>query len=324
MRNRWISYLCLASASVLCATTSWSGGISEYPDWLFPIGSPANVPTSWDSSHVLSVQRSHVHYTQAQVNDLFDAPDWFPELHGPMPEVVAHGHKPNIYACGFCHTPTGQGRPENASLAALPASYITRQLEELRSGARRQVGPDSYRPIRGMVELASHLSDADIKAAAEYFSRQTLRPRVQVKEAKNIPCVEPALWIYLTIMSCERAALGSRIIELAPSEERHELRDDSMVYVAYVPMGSINRGRALSHASDSTHACTTCHGEGLRGTDLAPPLAGRSPTSLLRQLLAFQHHTREGERAVLMQPVVQNMSLNDMIDAVAYAAALTP
>jgi cytochrome c553 len=53
-------------------------------------------------------------------------------------------------------------------------------------------------------------------------------------------------------------------------------------------------------------------------------LAGRSPTYLLRQLVAFQLHTRQGERAVLMQPITSDMSMKDMIAAAAYAASLTP
>jgi cytochrome c553 len=175
-----------------------------------------------------------------------------------------------------------------------------------------------------MVALAGHLSDDDIRAAAEYFSNQELHHRVEVNESREIPCVKPALWIYLKSTECKHETLGQRIIEIAPSEARHELRDDSMVYVAFVPVGSVARGRALSHNADAASACSTCHGEGLHGTDLAPPLAGRSPTSLLRQLVAFQQHTREGERAGLMQPVVQNMSMGDMIAAVAYAATLKP
>jgi cytochrome c553 len=175
-----------------------------------------------------------------------------------------------------------------------------------------------------MVEFASHLTDEDIRTAADYFSKQVLRRRVEVRESKKYPCVNAALWIYIKIDGCEDKPLGTQLVEFAPNKTPHELRDESMVYVAIVPVGSIARGRALSHEGGAALACETCHGEKLRGTDIAPSLAGRSPTTLLRQLLAFQQHTRAGEGAVLMQPVVENMSMGDMIAAAAYAASLDP
>jgi cytochrome c553 len=286
----------------------------------------ASAPASGavDGVHELSLPNSSIHYTRAQLNDLFNAPDWFPQIHIAMPDVVAHGRKPDVYACAFCHTPRGQGRPENAALAGLPASYIARQLEEMRSGMRKAVGPATYLPISNMTKIAAHLTDDEIRTAAEYFSKQSLGERVQIKETNRMHCAKPALWIYVEQQKCEDTALGTRIVEIAPDVNRHELRDETMAYIAFVPVGSIERGGTLTHRADPTHACATCHGEDLRGTDLAPPLAGRSPTYLLRQLVAFQLHTRQGERAVLMQPITSDMSMKDMIAAAAYAASLTP
>ena len=324
MLYRWTCWVLLVFVCAVHSSLCGGSPPADFPDWLFPLDPSASTPVTWDSTQLLSNEHSKLHYTQAQLKDLFNAPDWFPESHDQMPEVVIHGRKPDVFACGFCHTPSGQGRPENASLAGLSASYIARQLEELRSGVRKQVGPVSYRPIGAMVALAAHLTDDQIRSAADYFSKQSLNHRVDIKESKNIPCVKPALWIYLKSTECKEEPLGARIIEIAPSGERHELRDDSMVYIAYVPIGSVARGRMLTHNSDSARACSTCHGENLRGTDLAPPLAGRSPSSLLRQLVAFQMRTRAGERSVLMQPVVDKMDMRDMIAAVAYAASLNP
>lgn len=50
-------------------------------------------------------------------------------------------------------------------------------------------------------------------------------------------------------------------------------------------------------------------------------IAGRSPTYLLRQLMAMKAGTRAGAGALLMQPIVASMSLDDMVSAVAYAAS---
>jgi hypothetical protein len=86
------------------------------PDWLFPVNSPsrADPPTN---SGAVRVPHSRVAFLPSQLADLFSAPDWHPADHPVMPEVVAHGRKPSVYACGYCHLPDGNGRPENASLA---------------------------------------------------------------------------------------------------------------------------------------------------------------------------------------------------------------
>jgi cytochrome c553 len=62
----------------------------------------------------------------------------------------------------------------------------------------------------------------------------------------------------------------------------------------------------------------------LRGLDLAPPLAGRSPTYLLRQLVAFRTGARYSREALSMKAVVDSLTLDDMIAAAAYAASLQP
>ncbi len=77
-------------------------------------------------------------FTIRQVDNNTGPADWFPEDHPPMPEVVAHGRRPGVNACGFCHYPNGKGRPNNAGPAGLPASYILQQLEDFATGGFRQ------------------------------------------------------------------------------------------------------------------------------------------------------------------------------------------
>ena len=71
-------------------------------------------------------------------------------------------------------------------------------------------------------------------------------------------------------------------------------------------------------------ACAACHGEGLKGNEKFPSLAGRSPSYLARQLLDFRHFTRVGPGSELMQPVVQKLGDEDILDIVAYVASLKP
>jgi hypothetical protein len=63
---------------------------AELPDWAYP-ANPAPKPP--DATKPIQLPGSTKSYTQAQIDDGFNPPDWYPQDHGPMPEVVAHGRK---------------------------------------------------------------------------------------------------------------------------------------------------------------------------------------------------------------------------------------
>ena len=71
-------------------------------------------------------------------------------------------------------------------------------------------------------------------------------------------------------------------------------------------------------------SCGICHGTDLKGLGPIPGIAGRSPSYLVRQLYDFQTGARAGEWSGLMLPIVQKLSLDDMIALAAYAASLSP
>jgi cytochrome c553 len=296
------------------------------PSWVYPLNPPAVGTPILDSVKALRLPNSKVAFTQAQLNDLFAAPDWYPDSHSAMPAIVSRGNGPKVFACGYCHSPTGQGRPENASLAGLPADYIVQQVADFKSGVRRSAWRGAYRPSDLMIQTALNVSAEDVQAAAEYFAAQTLSPRVRLVERARVPKTHVAGWVYVADAGMHQEPLTGRILELAPDVARHEKRDDHLRYIAYVPPGSLARGKLLIRTGvpGVTTGCTSCHGVGLLGAGLAPPIAGRSPTYLLRQLLAIQTGTRAGAGAALMKTVVASMGLDDMVAAAAYAASLPP
>jgi cytochrome c553 len=240
-----------------------------------------------------------------------------------MPEVVAHGRMPDLFACAYCHLPNGAGRPENAPLAGLPEDYIIAQLAAFRSSSRRNPSP-GWVPGNSMHAVATSATEADVASAAHYFSRLPLTPRVRVIEAARIPRMREAAFVYVRIPGAGTEPIGSRIVEGPPDLERHELRDDGMTYVAYVPPGSLKRGRAIatSGANGIATACVTCHGQSLAGTAIIPPLAGRYPTYLVRQLVAFKTGARSTPASQPMQAVAARLSIEDMIAVAAYAATV--
>ncbi len=118
------------------------------PAWAYPVNPPDFKPAVDDGSlrHVPGSTRA---YTLGQLRDFFMAPDWHPGDHPVMPDVVAVGRKPDVYACGFCHRADGRGGPENANIAGLPAAYIVQQMADFKSGARKSSAP-SRLPVTAM------------------------------------------------------------------------------------------------------------------------------------------------------------------------------
>ena len=87
----------------------------------------------------------------------------------------------------------------------------------------------------------------------------------------------------------------------------------------------MGRGRRIVLAGgDSSVACTVCHGPDLRGLGPVPALAGRSPTYMARQLWDLKTGVRDGAWSDLMDAAVANLTLEDIVDIVAYTASLEP
>ncbi len=298
------------------------------PYWAYAVNPPASTSepsAKLDDSALFRVPGSKVAFTHSQVRDFFNVADWHPNSHPSMPGVVAHGHPPDVYACGYCHLPNGQGRPENSSLAGLPVAYIVQQLADFKSGARKSSDPD-FKPASNMVSVGAKATDADIQAAAEYYSALKPKPWIRVIEAKFVPKTYVAGWMLVVSTPHEMESIGDRIIETPENLERTELRDDSSAFIAYVPPGSLKRGRSLvtTGANGRSIICATCHGPNLKGLKNVPSIAGRSPSYIVRQLYDMQSGARAGANLVQMKPVVANLSLFDLIDIAAYTSSLEP
>ncbi len=317
--------LCFSLLFALILATSNPSGAVELPAWAYPI-KPDDYKAKPDDGKPHSVPGSNVKLTLAQTRNYFSAPDWHPNDHGPMPDVVGKGRAPDVYACGFCHRATGQGGPENANIAGLPFDYIVKQLRDYRAGARTTALSDRL-PQKLMIAIAKPLTDDEINAAAKYFSSIKPKQNIRVIEADTIPKATIGNWTWeVTPDSKEREPIGKRIIEAPEHLEHFELRDARATFIAYVPTGSLKRGEALvtGKLPDRTSGCTACHGNDLRGSTIAPPLAGRSASYAARQLYEFKSGTRAGTGAVMMEPILEGLDANDLRAIVAYLASLAP
>ena len=289
---------------------------AELPQWAYPAAPPPGPPA--DNTVQKSLPGSTKKYTAAQINDRFGPPDWYPEDHPAMPEVVSQGKKPNALACSLCHLTNGAGHPESAGVAGLPVGYIMRQMAEFKAGIRKGMRA----PI--MVQIASALTDEETKAAAEYFASMKFPQFYKVVETDMAPkSFVGAGAMRFAAKDGGTEPIGNRIIEIPDDEERTEARDPRAIHVAYVPTGSIKKGEALvtTGGNGKTTRCSVCHGADLKGLGPVPGIAGRSPSYTVRQLFDTQRGTRKGVWADLMKPVVANLTNDDMLAIAAYAAS---
>src|SRR5262249_16960651 len=138
-----------------------------------------------------------------------------------------------------------------------------------------------------MIAMAKVYSDAEVKAAADYFAALKPTPGyTKVIEAATVP----KTYVGGGAMRFAVARRGNDpirkpIIVLPQNEERAKMRDPKTGFIDYVPPGSIKKGAALAAGGNGkTVACTICHGPTLQGLGEVPAISGRPATYMFRQL----------------------------------------
>jgi cytochrome c553 len=283
--------------------------------WAFPVKNGDLPP---EEAGPKSVPGSTKTYTQAQIEDLSNPPDWFPEEHPPAPQIVQRGHG-DALACGACHLMSGVGHPESADMTGFTTEYIRRQMVDFKSGARKE-------PNR-MNTIASALSDDEIRQASEWFAKLKPYAWTKVVEATMVPKTFVGQGrMRFAQPGGGMEALGNRIITLPQDQSRVTKRDPHSGFIAYVPQGSIKKGEAFvkTGGSGKSVACAICHGDSLQGLGNVPRIAGLHPIYIVRQLHQFKDGTRNGGDAPLMKKPVSQMTDDDMIAIAAYVGSLNP
>ena len=339
MKTR-LGSLILALASIAVAAVVVSGQVPAPPPWAYGFSDdgtePVAPPCSQDARPMdcarpgephtatdveYEVPESDLTFNEAQVYDNYGPADWNPGDHPPMPDIVAHGRESDtLRACGVCHYPSGMGKPENASPAGLPAAYVVQQLEAFRNGSRRSAEPRKAN-YNEMIQIARHMTEAEIREVAQYYASIERRQWIRVVETETVPRTDHTQnGLFYPLPGNETEPLGSRIIEVPEEPELTlTLRAPRSGFVAYVPVGSVARGEEIvTTGGGKTIQCTLCHGADLQGVDAVPGIADRPTSYLVRQLYDMQAGTRESE---MMQPVVAMLNVDDMIAIAAYLAS---
>ena len=285
------------------------------PAWAFPVQA-AQLPP--EPPGPKSVEGSSKNYTPQQIDDLLNPPDWFPDAHKPAPSIVQKGHA-GALACGACHLMSGFGHPESADLTGFTADYFVQQMADFKAGVRKD-----YARMNG---IAKELSDQEIRDAAEWFASLPRGKWIRVVEGRTVPktFVGQGRMRFLDPNNAGTEPIGSRIIMLPEDQTRARLRDPRSGFVAYVPPGSLAKGRALvDGAGGKGVACRICHGEGLKGLANVPRIAGLHPIYIARQLHLFKEGDRTGPDSALMKQPLANLTNDDILNVSAYVASLTP
>ena len=330
--------MCRAAAIVILAVTSALAAslvvaaTDGAPPWAYGFPSPAGATPAVPPPPAASAPAPDVtprqlpgssgSFTLAQIRDGFGPADWFPGDHPAMPDVVAHGKRPDVRACSLCHYPNGKGRPENAGVSGLPVAYFVQTMADFKADARKSA--DTRKGNTNlMIAYAKAMTDDEVKAAAEYFAAMKWTPWIKVVEARTVPRTRIAGGMFLKLDGTETEPIDARIIEVPDDTERTEtLRDPRSGFTAYVPVGSIKKGEDLvTTGGGKTTRCAVCHGADLKGLGPVPGIAGRSPSYTVRQLFDTQRGTRKGVWADLMKPVVVNLTNEDMLAIAAYTAS---
>src|SRR6185312_115932 len=185
-------------------------------------------------------------FTRQQVSDGFSPADWFPGDHPTMPDIVAHGRRPDIRACALCHYPNGQGRAENAGVNGFPAEYFLEQLKEFANGDRKSADTRKGN-TNAMIAIAKAMTPEEKKAAADYYAAIPFKQWIQVKESTTAPKTRINVGLFLALEGNETEPLGDRIIEVPVSAEQTETyRNPRSGFIAYVPVGAVKKGEAVA------------------------------------------------------------------------------
>lgn len=151
---------------------------------------------------------------------------------------------------------------------------------------------------------------------------------MQVVETAAVPKSDasPETLMRTAIPNRGTEPLGDRIVELPRSTIGLVNRDSHSGFIAYVPRGSVAAGKVLiaKSAVPGLPTCTGCHGARLTGLGDIPPIAGRPPNYIVRQLWGFQSGERHRSLAPIMQLVTSKWTGADMLAIAAYLASLPP
>ena len=210
----WVLVGAFISILSLSAQQPPAPAAGREPSWAFQVINGA-VPA--EEPGPKSLPGSTKTYTPAQIDDLLNPPDWYPDEHPPAPPIVQKG-RGAVLACGACHLMNGEGHPESAGLTGFTAGYIAQQMADFKSGVRK----DAAR----MNAIAKDMTDDEIRQASEWFAKLKPMAWTRVTEAATVPKTFVGQGRMRFVQpGGEMEPIGNRIITVPMDQTRARHRD---------------------------------------------------------------------------------------------------
>ena len=203
--------------------------------------------------------------------------------------------KEGVRQCTLCHLPDGSGRPENAPVSSLNPVYFMQQMQDYRNGLRRSADPRKAN-TNTMIGFAKATTPEEDRAAAEFFAHAAVPAAAQGRGVEDGP-ESPTAGRDAHGHSGWRGGgmvpiKADEIVEVPDDNLRAEARDTRMSFTAYVPPGTLNRGKQAA----AKYQCATCHGANMEG--IGPVPRTRRPVAQLHDATAVRHEAGRPTRAV--------------------------
>src|SRR5262249_51388946 len=200
MRRSILAITCLGTMIVAAPMIRGAG---SPPPWAYGFAAdgsvpPAGAPAAPDDGAKKKLTGSTGEFSLTEIRNAFGPADWFPGDHPTMPEVVAHGRRPDVRACSPRRYPNGKGRAENAGVSGLPVAYFVQQMADFKNGTRKSAESRKAN-TNTMIAIAKAMTDEEIKATAEYFGAIKWTPWIKVVEVSAVPKTRIAGGLFLKL-----------------------------------------------------------------------------------------------------------------------------
>ena len=118
---------------------------NEAPPAAYPVNLPGLTPAP-DNGIPRHVPDSDARFTLTQIRDLFFAPDWHPEDHPSMPEIVARGRKPDVRLSAHAIGPMDPAGRRTLKLPVFPPCTSRSRWRISKAAPERRRRPNGPRP----------------------------------------------------------------------------------------------------------------------------------------------------------------------------------
>jgi cytochrome c553 len=193
-------------------------------------------------------------------------------------------------------------------------------MADFKTGARKD-------PTR-MNSIATEVTEEEARQAAQWFAAlPTPRLHKGGRDRHGAEDLSRPGRMRFAEPDGSREPIGNRIIPCPEDQTRATAARPAFRFVAYVPLGSIARGRIAGRRTAvlGTIACGVCHGPSMLGTgEKCRASQARIRSTRASACTDSKTARANGPDAALMKPIVAQLTDEDIVAIAAYLGSLAP